>query len=177
MDINQFVSHFPEKDQSDDQMQRIQERVRENFELYIRCADGIDLFSDKAGKTKGSNGPGVHRRIDILDELADSCAVQAKKSFKPLLDNTNEVRKVQSALAVLSRVGPLLQIPNLMRQHIENGRFSAAVKAYRRVLIIDDDNKIDLLANVKIRAADAARDARDDLECRLASKKMVISVN
>ena len=153
-------------------MQRIQERVRENFELYIRCADGIDLFSDKAGKTKGSNGPGVHRRIDILDELADSCAVQAKKSFKPLLDNTNEVRKVQSALAVLSRVGPLLQIPNLMRQHIENGRFSAAVKAYRRVLIIDDDNKIDLLANVKIRAADAARDARDDLECRLANPSL-----
>jgi len=153
-------------------MQRIQERVRENFELYIRCADGIDLFSDKAGKMKSHNGPGVHTRIDRLEELAGSCAVKAKKSFKPLLDNTNEVRKVQSALAVLSRVGPLLQVPSLMRQHIENGRFSAAVKAYRRALIIDDKNKIDLLTNVKIRSADAARDARDDLECRLANPSL-----
>lgn len=160
-------------DQSDDHMQRIQERVKENFGLYIRCADGIDLFSDKAGKTKSSQGgPNVHRRIDKLEELAELCSDEAKKSFKPLLDNTSEVRKVQSALAVLSRVGPLLQVPSLMRQHIENGRFSAAVKAYRRVLVIDDDNKIKLLSNIKVRAADAARMARDDLECRLANPSL-----
>eukprot|EP00979_Chaetoceros_neogracilis_P017520 scaffold10238_cov276-Chaetoceros_neogracile.AAC.1 len=121
---------------------------------------------------KSHNRPGVHMRIDRLGELAGSCVVKANKSFKPLLDNTNEVRKVQSALAVLSRVGPLLQVPSLMRQHIENGRFSAAVKAYRRALIIDDKNKIDLLTNVKIRSADAARDARDDLECRLANPSL-----
>lgn len=155
-------------------MHRIQERVRENFGLYIRCADGIDLFSDKAGKTKNNQGPGVHQRIDKLDELAASCSEEAKKSFKPLLDNTNEVRKVQSALSVLSRIGPLLQVPLQMRQHIENGRFSAAVKAYRRVLIIGDDNKIDLLANVKRSAAEAARDAREDLEYRLANPSLPV---
>jgi hypothetical protein len=116
----------------------------------------------------------IQERIDRLEELAGSCAVKAKKSFKPLLDNTNEVRKAQSALAVLSRVGPLLQVPSLMRQHIENGRFSAAVQAYRRALIIDDKNKIDLLTNVKIRSADAARDARDDLECRLANPSLLL---
>lgn len=172
--LNFYFTFLFASDQTDDQMQRIQDRVKENFELYIRCADGIDLFSEKAGRTKSQHGPGVHKRIDTLDNLADSCSVQAKKSFKPLLDNTNEVRKVQSALAVLSRVGPLLQVPSLMRQHIENGRFSAAVKAYRRVLVIDDDNKIDLLANVKLRAAEAARDARDDLECRLANPSLPV---
>ncbi len=155
-------------------MHRIQERVRENFELYIRCADGIDLFSDKEGKSKKKKGPGVHERIDKLDGLAASCSEKAKKSFKPLLDNTNEVRKVQSALSVLSRIGPLLQVPLQMRQHIENGRFSAAVKAYRRVLIIGDDNKIDLLAKVKSSAAEAARDAREDLEHRLANPSLPV---
>jgi len=155
--------------QTDDQMLRIQERVKENFELYVRCADGIDLFSDKAGKTKNRNGPGVHKRIENLESLTDSCSDLAEKSFKPLLDNTTEVRKVQSALAVLSRVAPLLQIPSLMRQHIENARFSAAVKAYRRVLVIDDNINIDLLARVKLRAAGAARDAREILENRLAN--------
>lgn len=155
-------------------MNRIQERVRENFGLYIRCADGIDLFSEKAGKTKSSQGPRIHKRIDKLDELTASCSVQAKKSFKPLLDNTNEVRKVQSALSVLSRIGPLLQVPLQMRQHIENGRFSASVKAYRRVLIIGDDNKIDLLTKVKNEATKAARDAREDLECRLANPTLPV---
>jgi len=76
---------------------------------------------------------------------------------------------VQSAIAVLQRVGPLLQVPSLMRQHIENGRFSAAVKAYRTVLVIDDHNKIELLRHVKRKASEAARDARRDLECRLAN--------
>jgi len=160
--------------QTDDNMQRIQQRVRDNFELYIRCADGIDLFSDKAGRSKTKQRLGVHEQIDELDNLADNCSVLAKKSFKPLLDNTNEVRKVQSALAVLNRVGPLLQVPALMRQHIENGRFSAAVKAYRRVLVIGDDTKINLLAHVKIKAAEAARDARHDLECRLANPTLPV---
>ncbi len=154
-------------------MQRIQQRVRDNFELYIRCADGIDLFSDKAGKTK-NQGKNVQERIDVLENLAESCAGQAKKSFKPLLDNTNEVRKVQSALAVLNRVGPLLQVPTLMRQHIENGRFAAAVKAYRRILVIGEDTQIHLLADVKVRAAEAARDARHDLECRLANPSLPV---
>ena len=126
------------------------------------------MFSDRAGGSK-ARGPGVHKRIDNLETLAESCSVEAKKSFKPLLDNTNEVRKVQSALAVLSRIGPILQVPFQMRQHIENGRFSAAVKAYRRVLAIGDDNKIEILRNAKLKAAEAAQDARDDLECRLAN--------
>jgi hypothetical protein len=56
-----------------------------------------------------------------------------------------------------------------MRQHIENARYSAAVKAYRRVLVIDDNINIDLLAKVKLRAACAARDTREILESRLAN--------
>lgn len=152
----------------DSQMDRIKNRVRDNFDLYIRCADGIDLFSDKAGKGK-LHGPGVHKRIENLEAIAESCAVQAAKSFKPLIDNTNEVRKVQSALAVLNRIGPILEIPSLMRKHIENGRFTEAVKAYRKVLVVDENNEIAILKHVKRRAAEAAQEARHDLECRLAN--------
>jgi hypothetical protein len=161
------------KGKIDSQMDRIQNRVRDNFDLYIRCADGIDLFSDKAGKGK-LHGPGVHKRIEKLEAIAESCAVQAAKSFKPLIDNTNEVRKVQSALAVLSRIGPILEIPSLMRKHIENGRFAEAVKAYRKVLVIDESNNIDILKHVKKRAEGAAQEARHDLECRLANPTLPV---
>jgi len=161
---------------TDNQVQRLQNLVRDNFELFVRCADGIELFNLEggpkaaaAGKTKGKDdGPGVKERLDKLEALSESSSYQAKKSFKPLLDNTNEVRKVQSALAVLQRIGPLLQAPTLMRQHIENGRYAAAVKAYRRVLVIDDDNKIEILRHIRAKATEAAREARRDLEATIA---------
>ena len=61
-----------------------------------------------------------------------------------------------------------------MRQHIENGRFPAAVKDYRRVLVIDDHDKIELLRHVKRKAAEAARDTRKDMECRLVNPTMQV---
>lgn len=132
----------------DNQAARLQNLVRENFELFVRCADGIDVLAedfyeeDTAKKSKSDKKQNIipmATRLKNLDKWSESCSSQARKSFKPLLDNTNEVRKTQSALAVLSRSGALLQVPALMRQHVECGRFSAAVKAYRRVLVIDDE--------------------------------------
>ena len=111
-------------DQTDNQIQRLQSLVRDNFALFVRCADGIDLFSEKSGRSK-SAASGVTTKLDRLDTLAASCFEQSQKSFNPLLDNEKEIRKVNSALAVLHRVGPLLQVPSLMRQHIENGRFDS----------------------------------------------------
>ena len=139
--------------------------VRENFALFLRCADGIDTFNET---TLSQIGPGLVDRLNRQDALAESCAHQAKKSFKPLLDNANEVRKVQSAIAVLQRVAPMLQAPYLMRQHVDNGRFSAALKAYRRVLVIDEHCNIELLNHVKDQASECAREARRELEGRLA---------
>ena len=146
--------------------------VRENFALFLRCADGIDVFNER---TLAQSGPSVVDRLNRVDALAESCTHQAKKSFKPLLDNANEVRKVQSALTVLQRVAPMLQAPYLMRQHVENGRFSAALKAYRRVLVIDEHCNIELLNHVRDQAAECAREARRELEGRLAQDK--ISIN
>lgn len=111
---------------------------------------------------------GINERIDKLEAIAESCAFQAKKSFKPLLDNTSEVRKVQSAMAVLQRVSPILQVPALMRQHIENRRYSQALKTFRRVLVIGETCNITLLNHVKKQAEQCVRDARRDLELRIA---------
>jgi hypothetical protein len=119
-------------------------------------------------------GLGVNERIEKLEAIAESAAYQAKKSFKPLLDNTSEVRKVQSALAVLQRVAPMLQVPALMRQHIENRRYSQALKTYRRSLVVDDSCRITLLTHVKRQAEDCVRDARRDLEHRLTQDKATL---
>lgn len=154
------------------QVKQLQDMVRENFALFLRCADGIDVFNEK---TISQSGPGLVDRLNRLDALAESCAHQARKSFKPLLDNANEVRKVQSALAVLHRVEAVLQAPYLMRQHVENGRFSAALKAYRRVQVVDESCNIEILIHVKNQAAECAREARRELEGRLAQDAITVS--
>lgn len=71
-------------------------------------------------------------------------------------------------MAVLNRISPILQTPALMRQHLENRRYSQALKTYRRVLVVDDTCRIDLLNKVKAQAEDCVRQARRDLERRLA---------
>lgn len=136
--------------------------------MFVRCAEGFEEFRRNS---ETEVGLGVNERIEKLEAIAESSAYQAKKSFKPLLDNTSEVRKVQSALAVLNRVAPILQVPALMRQHIENRRYSQALKTYRRSLVVDDSCNISLLNHVKLQAEDCVRDARRDLEKRLTEEK------
>ena len=75
---------------TDNQVQRLQNLVRDNFALFVRCADGIDLFSLDGDWKKSRPRPGIKDRLDTLDALSESSSYQAKKSFKPLLDNTNE---------------------------------------------------------------------------------------
>ncbi len=173
-DLQESASRLSRK--TDNQVERLQNLVRDNFALFIKCSEGIDVFADQNGPSDESscNNEGMkqlHYRFKTLDNLAQSSSDQARNSFKPLLDNTDEVRKVQSALSVLQRVAPLLQVPSLMRQHIENGNFSSAVKAYRKVLVIDKHEcDIDLLRHVRVKAGEAAQDARHDLELILADE-------
>ena len=153
---------------TDNQVQQLQNLVRDNFALFVRCADGIDVFND-------AGGDGIDERMDSLEGLALVASEQSRKSFKPLLDNTNEVRKVQSALAVLGRVTNILMAPHMMRQHLENGRFSEALKAYRLVLLIEDHCNINLLNHVKRKASEVAREAQRDLEKRLSEDKVSLT--
>jgi len=158
---------------TDNQVERLQNLVRDNFDLFIKCSEGIDIFADGQDDSNSANEgmQKLQRRFRALDDIAESCGDQAKKSFKPLLDNTNQVRKVQSALSVLQRVAPLLQVPSLMRQHIENADFSSVVKAYRKVLVIDKDHcDVDLLKYVRTKASESAQEARSDLELILADE-------
>jgi len=145
--------------------------VRDNFPLFVRCAEGFEEFRRSS---EDEVGLGLNERIDKLEAIAESCSLQAKKSFKPLLDNTNEVRKVQSAMSVLGRIAPILQVPALMRQHIENRRYSQALKTYRRVLVVDRNSKIQLLDHVRVQAEECVFEARHALESRLAQNNVPV---
>lgn len=165
----------------DSQVKHLRDIVKTNFDLFARCADGsIDLFSDESSeitkrkKKDDTKKLSASERLENIDSLAENCFSQARKSFKPLLDNSNEVQKVQSALAVLQRTRALLQVPTLMRQHLEAGRVSAAVKTFRRALIINDDCKIELLIYVKVKANEIACDMKRDLEKAIGNKNLSV---
>lgn len=76
---------------------------------------------------------------------------------------------------MLNRVAPFLAIPSQMKQHIDAGRFGAAIKAYRRVMAIDDDCPIDLLRSVKRKATEAASEARTTLENMLSDPTVAVT--
>uniref|UniRef100_A0A7S3L0S2 Exocyst complex component n=1 Tax=Amphora coffeiformis TaxID=265554 RepID=A0A7S3L0S2_9STRA len=165
-DYNKLVGSLDRlSSKTENQVEQLQNLVRENFPLFVRCAEGYEEFRRTSQNIVGM---GVNERVGKLEAVAETATFQARKSFKPLLDNTEEVRKVQSAMAVLNRISPILQTPALMRQHLENRRYSQALKTFRRVLVVDDTCRIELLNRVKAQAEDCVRQARHDLERRLA---------
>lgn len=153
---------------TENQVEQLENLVREHFPLFVKCAEGFDEFR---ANSENDVGLGLNERIDKLEAIAESSTFQAKKSFRPLLDNTTEVRKVQSAIAVLQRVAPVLQAPVIMRQHLENRRYSEALKTFRRVLVVDENCKINLLLRVRSQAEEGVREAQRELERRLADEK------
>lgn len=64
-----------------------------------------------------------------------------------------------------------------MRQHIENRRYSEALKTYRRVLVVDKTCKIEILNQVKVQAEQCVLEARRALEGRLTQDLTQVSVD
>ena len=62
-----------------------------------------------------------------------------------------------------------------MRQHVETGNMNAAIKAYRRILVIDEDCTIDLLKFVKTKADEAALELRGVVQKTLANSSVPVS--
>ena len=161
---------------ADNHAMRLQQLVRDNFPLFVRCAEGIDWFSENIGCAKGGGDgqPSVGAaipKLECLEALIQRIERHADDAFRPLLDNTTEVRRTKNALAILSRVGPILSVPNLMANHLEAGRVAEAVKAYRRVKLINDSCGVELLKSVREKAMEAASEARESLVKLLASSE------
>jgi hypothetical protein len=148
---------------SDNHAARLQRLVRDNFPLFVRCAEGIDWFADNFCEGDPPDPGGAGARLARLSELAARCEAEADGAFGPLLRNNAEVRRTKNALATLSRVGPILSVPNLMRSHLQAGRVAEAVKAYRRVRLINETCGVELLRSVREKAMEAAEEARASL--------------
>ena len=66
---------------TENQVEQLQNLVRENFPLFVRCAEGYEEFR----KTSQRNvGMGVDERVTKLEAIAETATYQAKKSFKPV---------------------------------------------------------------------------------------------
>lgn len=66
---------------TENQVEQLQNLVRENFPLFVRCAEGYDEFRQTSQTIVGM---GVSERLEKLDAIAEAATFQAKKSFKPV---------------------------------------------------------------------------------------------
>jgi len=168
---------------ADNHALRLQRLVRDNFPLFVRCAEGIDWFSDNIGEGVGNvgatttaaadgNDDGSTNAVDQLNKLVSlvrDISRHSDDAFGPLLNNTQEVKRTKNALTILSRVGPILAVPNVMTSHLQGGRIAEAVSAYRKVRLIDETCGVDLLKSVRAKAMEAAAEARKSLTRLLES--------
>ncbi|GMH76122.1 hypothetical protein TrST_g9457 [Triparma strigata] len=161
---------------ADNHAMRLQRLVRDNFPLFVRCAEGIDWFAENIGEGCGGqtnaqdndDGNAVEK-LAKLEALVAKVGKHSDEAFGPLLDNTLDVRRTKNALAILSRVGPILSVPNLMASHLQGGRIAEAVNAYRKVRLINETCGVDLLKSVRAKAMEAAAEARSSLTKLLSS--------
>jgi len=154
------------QNRKNDQLSKQRHSVTEHIDLFARCSNGIDIFG-RLEDSSSSNDfipPSLSECIEKLTMLTDESVSKAKHSFKPLLDNTDDIRKYNASLQILQRVRPYVEIPLQMKHCIDAGRYSAAIRAYRRVLTIPDNYKIQILASAKVRAYQQAKLARARLE-------------
>jgi hypothetical protein len=63
------------------QVEQLQDLVRENFPLFVRCAEGYEEYRRT---TQNFVGLGVNERVTKLEGIAETATHQAKKSFKPV---------------------------------------------------------------------------------------------
>lgn len=66
---------------TENQVEQLQNLVRENFPLFVRCAEGYDEFRQTSQTIVGRS---VTERIEKLDAVAEAATFQARKSFKPV---------------------------------------------------------------------------------------------
>lgn len=163
---------------ADNHAMRLQRLVRDNFPLFVRCAEGIDWFAENIGEGHGGQtqarqgddaAESAVEKLAKLEELVTEVRKHSDEAFGPLLDNTLDVRRTKNALAILSRVGPILSVPNLMTSHLQGGRIAEAVNAYRKVRLINETCGVDLLKSVRAKAMEAAAEARSSLTKLLSS--------
>lgn len=158
-----------------EQARKSQSIIKDKIDLFVQCAKGINIYTEDLTNPINNKSPvAIRERIDSCDILAATCSDISLRSFYTLLDNTKQVQKVQATLAVLQRIGPLLQVPTSMKHDIENGRFSSAIKSYRQTLAINDNEKMDLLRLIKTKATSIAQNVRQQLESRIADPNTTV---
>ena len=161
---------------ADNHALRLQRLVRDNFPLFVRCAEGTDWFSDNIGERVGevgaitttttaaanngneSDDKNAAEQLKTLESLVRDISRHSDDAFGPLLNNTLEVKRTKNALAILSRVGPILAVPNVMSSHLQGGRIAEAVSAYRKVRLINETCGVDLLKSARAKAMEGKKE-------------------
>ena len=81
-DYNKLVGSLDRlSSKTENQVEQLQNLVRENFPLFVRCAEGYEAFRRTSQDIVGM---GVNERVGKLEAVAETATYQARKSFKPV---------------------------------------------------------------------------------------------
>jgi hypothetical protein len=157
---------------------QLQQLVREHYDAFARCAEGITWFrhmveeeffregsgGSGGGKGGGSRGGGCEgAKIAHLLEIVAGTQEGAKELFRPLLERMDRAKGLRSARLLLQRLARVLDVPGRMAKLEALGKYEEVVREYERVRALPSGSGAGLLGRVQVQAEAVA----DKLRARL----------
>jgi hypothetical protein len=159
------------------QTNKLQQLVRQHYESFVRCADGIHWFKNMIaeefirpdGQGKGTGGGRDSTKIGQLQEIVTATEQGAFSLFSPLLERMDKTRTLRSARLMLQRLAKVLDVPGRMAKFMRAGQYEEVVREYERVRALPTGGGVQLLKRVQEQAEVVADELRSKLKTYLAS--------
>lgn len=100
----------------------LQQLVREHYDNFVSCADGIHWFKNMIAEesmAKGQAGDREASRVAKLLTIVSDTKEGARKLFSPLLERMDKTRSLRSARLMLQRLAKVLDVPGRMAKFIK----------------------------------------------------------
>jgi hypothetical protein len=105
--------------------------VHDHFDEFVSCRDTIDRIQQMVGTMLEEDSSQTHAADTALQEAAATAA----RLFKPLLEQSEEAKRLRNMLSVLRRFHMYFNLPASMQKHLSDGNFEDVVAEYEKAQV------------------------------------------
>jgi hypothetical protein len=105
--------------------------VHDHFDEFVSCRDTIDRIQHMVGTMLDEEASQTHAADMALQEAAATAA----RLFKPLLEQSEEAKRLRNMLSVLRRFHTYFNLPASMQRHLSEGNFEHVVAEYEKAQV------------------------------------------
>ncbi|EJD54829.1 hypothetical protein AURDEDRAFT_179883 [Auricularia subglabra TFB-10046 SS5] len=136
--------------------------VEDNFDRFVAVKSSTDTLYETMRDGLLADAEANDYGVKGLRDKLKQAAVKADQVFLPVLENASKATKVRSTLGVLERSKFFFNLPGALAEYIEQGKYEAAMRDYKKGKFLLDTRPGQLLpgGQVLTDTADANRQQR-----------------